>query len=220
MAPTSTLRLASSGCWSGNSGGLSKNGWRDQYRPCAAASLRSAPKCCKPGAPSNCYCNGITKYGQWGCGFGYEKAGNFALWDLATSRQAGISCSPQPIYRQIACWRLRSYIEASPWSQSIGLGNDTFVYGKGKRRQQEERYHNGRDYFNISFHVGTILSFLSGNWTFCLLFKIEDIFSCRFQRVGNEVILFFFGNSTGQFHLFHEWNAKGFVKLSYTLLIF
>ena len=87
--PDLPLRLASSGCRSGNSCGLPKNGWRDQYRPCAASSFRSAPKCSKPGAPSNCYCNGITKYGQWWCGFGYEKACNFALWDLATSRQAG-----------------------------------------------------------------------------------------------------------------------------------
>lgn len=44
MAPTSTaascLLLAAD---LGTAVELSKNGWRDQYRPCAAASLRSAP---------------------------------------------------------------------------------------------------------------------------------------------------------------------------------
>lgn len=41
MAPRSTAASASSGCRSGNSCGLPKNGWRDQYRPCAAPSFRS-----------------------------------------------------------------------------------------------------------------------------------------------------------------------------------
>lgn len=47
-------------------------------------------------------------------------------------------CSSQPAPGQIACRRLRSYIEATPSCQNIDLGKDTAISGEGEKGQEKE----------------------------------------------------------------------------------